>query len=99
MVDDFEDLSSKPDGLRTLKAKYIESEHKLYVDELSRALRMPDVRNIALSGPYGVGKSSILQGFKEKYPDAIFISLSTLGFLESKNNRTLGAFSENEAYS
>ncbi len=99
MSDDLENNDSKPGVLRTLKAEYIESEHKLYVDELSRALQKPDVRNIALSGPYGVGKSSILQGFKEKYPDAIFISLSTLGFRESEKHHTPAAFSENGAVS
>lgn len=88
MVDDSESLSSRSDGLRTLRPEYIEKEHGLYVDWLNRALRKPDVRNIALSGPYGVGKSSILQGFRKDHPEAIFISLSTLGFRESKNHRS-----------
>lgn len=96
MVDDSE---SQSDGLRTLRPEYIEAEHKLYVDELNRALRKPDVRNIALSGPYGVGKSSILQGFRKDHPEAIFISLSTLGFRESKNHRSAAGSSGKGAVS
>ena len=99
MVDDSESLSSRSDGLRTLRPEYIESEHKLYVDELNRALQMPGVRNIALSGPYGVGKSSILQGFRKGHPEAIFISLSTLGFRESKNHHSTTESSEKSAVS
>lgn len=99
MVDDSENLSSRSDGLRTLRPEYIESEHKLYVDELNRALQMPGVRNIALSGPYGVGKSSILQGFRKGHPEAIFISLSTLGFRESKNHHSTTESSEKSAVS
>lgn len=96
MVDDSE---SQSDVLRTLRPEYIEAEHKLYVDELNRALRKPDVRNIALSGPYGVGKSSILQGFRKDHPEAIFISLSTLGFRESKNHRSAAGSSGKGAVS
>lgn len=99
MVDDSESLSSRSDGLRTLRPEYIESEHKLYVDELNQALQMPGVRNIALSGPYGVGKSSILQGFRKGHPEAIFISLSTLGFRESKNHHSTTESSEKSAVS
>lgn len=96
MVDDSE---SQSDGLRTLRPEYIESEHRLYVDWLNRALRKSDVRNIALSGPYGVGKSSILQGFRKNHPEAIFISLSTLGFRESKNHRSAAGSSGKGAVS
>ena len=66
--------------LKLLRPCYIPKQHRMYVDELNKAVHQDEVTNIALSGPYGVGKSSILQGFKEWHPDAIFISLSTLGF-------------------
>ncbi|WP_315525274.1 hypothetical protein [Corynebacterium durum] len=63
--------------LQTLRPQYNPEQHKVYVDALDHAV-MEGVQNIALSGPYGIGKSSILQGFKENHDDAIFISLSTL---------------------
>lgn len=65
--------------LRPLTPQYDEAHHEAYVEYLRQALDDPDVHNIALSGPYGVGKSSILRGLKKYRPDATFISLSTLG--------------------
>ena len=56
------------------------AQHRVYVDALNNAVQQSEVTNIALSGPYGVGKSSILQGFRKHHPDAILISLSTFGF-------------------
>ena len=50
-----------------------------YLNALDWALRNPDVKNIALSGPYGSGKSSIIQSYMEKHPSvkALNISLAT----------------------
>ncbi|MCI8363949.1 MAG: hypothetical protein HFG34_03240 [Eubacterium sp.] len=50
-----------------------------YLNALDWALRNPDIKNIALSGPYGSGKSSIIQSYKEKHPSvkALNISLAT----------------------
>jgi len=50
-----------------------------YLNALDWALRNPDVKNIALSGPYGSGKSSIIQSYKMKHPSvkALNISLAT----------------------
>ena len=74
-----------PDGeniseLKLLGPHYSSEKHDVYVKALSKAVHQDGVANIALSGPYGVGKSSILQGFRKHHPDAILISLSTFGF-------------------
>ena len=66
--------------LKSLRPCHDLEQHRMYVDALNNAIQQDEVTNIALSGPYGVGKSSILQGFRKEHPDAIFISLSTLGF-------------------
>ena len=66
--------------LKPLHPRYNPQQHRTYVDALNDAIQQDEITNIALSGPYGVGKSSILQGFREDHPGAIFISLSTLGF-------------------
>ena len=66
--------------LKPLHPCYNPEQHRTYVDALNDSVQQDEVTNIALSGPYGVGKSSILQGFREEHPGAIFISLSTLGF-------------------
>ena len=69
-------------SLKSLRPHYKSKQHGAYVRALNQAVRKKGVTNIALSGPYGVGKSSILQGFRKHHPDAVFISLSTLGFSE-----------------
>ncbi|WP_417665573.1 P-loop NTPase fold protein [Pseudidiomarina sp.] len=66
-------------NLVPLTPKYIETEHGSYVDAINRALGDEKVRNIALSGSYGVGKSSILQKVADQHgKKAVEISLSTL---------------------
>ena len=74
--------------LKPLHPCYNPEQHRMYVDALNDSVQQDEVTNIALSGPYGVGKSSILQGFREEHPGAIFISLSTLGFSKSVGPNT-----------
>lgn len=67
-------------GLEPLYPRIQPEEHQIYLDALEDALRDDDIRNIALTGSYGSGKSSILKAFASKRPDrAIWISFSTLG--------------------
>ena len=67
-------------NLKPLRPCHNLKQHRIYVDALNNAVEQGGVTNIALSGPYGVGKSSILEGFWDEHPGAMFISLSTLGF-------------------
>lgn len=80
---------SKPQpaiAMLDLSPRYDQKVHKVYVDTLEEALRdkrrdEPQARNIALSGSYGVGKSSILDEVKRRHKkQTIAISLATLGF-------------------
>jgi len=48
--------------LIVLSPHYDEEHHGLYVRKLEQAVRNPKVRNIALTGGYGTGKSSVIQG-------------------------------------
>lgn len=52
--------------LIVLSPHYDEKHHGLYVEKLEQAVRNPKVRNIALTGGYGTGKSSIIQGLVER---------------------------------
>ncbi|GAA3871157.1 P-loop NTPase fold protein [Leifsonia kafniensis] len=69
--------------LLPLTPKYLEAEHGPYVAAIISALQTPEVRNIALSGNYGVGKSSILQRVTQLESGRIVeLSLSTLAPIE-----------------
>lgn len=46
--------------------EYFPSQHEIYVDYLLEALSDRAIRNIALSGEYGSGKSSILMGLRQR---------------------------------
>lgn len=62
-----------------LTPKYIEKEHGSYVEVLTKAIKDEKVINVALSGNYGVGKSSILHEFAQRHEDQVVeISLSTI---------------------
>ncbi|MDV6261918.1 YobI family P-loop NTPase [Rhodococcoides yunnanense] len=64
-------------------------QHQVYVDHLDTALLNEGTRNIALTGRYGSGKSSVLQEFANRQRDRVlFLSLSTLGPDEADESRT-----------
>lgn len=70
-------------NLRSLAPKYEQSQHGTYVRHLESAVLDPKNKNIALTGRYGSGKSSILDQFlagqDEKKQKTLRISINTLG--------------------
>ncbi|MCB5190820.1 hypothetical protein LG198_08790 [Methylobacillus arboreus] len=67
-----------------LTPEYLENEHGVYVEAINTAIKDKNVRNIALSGNYGVGKSSILQKVAQQHKDRVVeLSLSTLAPIET----------------
>jgi len=83
-------------ALLPLTPNYVTSDHETYVNAIETALKESGdsaIRNIALTGSYGVGKSSILQEVADRHDDkAVQVSLSTLGFSDlSKPDPASGA--------
>lgn len=66
-------------------------KHKYYCDALEWALinrKEKDIKNIALTGNYGSGKSSILKTFQERDLEGLsFLSISLATFKEEKNEK------------
>lgn len=72
--------------LTPLTPEYIENEHSDYVDAINAAIDNAQIRNIALSGNYGVGKSSILQKVARQHQTRVVeLSLSTLAPIEASS--------------
>lgn len=75
-------------ALRSLAPSYNEEHHGIYVSALVEALReTEDVRNIALTGAYGTGKSSVLKHLTElgEFKGRVLeLSLSTVGVKEKR---------------
>lgn len=51
-----------------------------YLDTLNWALQNPNVKNVAVTGPYGSGKSSILKTFEKKFPLYSCLKISLASF-------------------
>ncbi|MFA6088189.1 hypothetical protein [Mucilaginibacter sp.] len=51
-----------------------------YLNALNWALKNQNIKNIALTGPYGSGKTSILKTFKKSYPEYYYLNISLGSF-------------------
>ncbi len=52
----------------------------IYEDALDYVFENPDVKNVAISGAFGAGKSSILASYKKKHNDLRFLHISLAHF-------------------
>lgn len=80
--------------LLPLTPKFDRTKHGVYLDIIEAALNDPskEVRNIALTGSYGVGKSSILTEVARLHErKVIAVSLSSLGFPDDEPRPAGGA--------
>jgi len=59
-------------------------EEEIYQNALNWALRNKKVMNIALTGPYGSGKSSIIKTFEKKYKEYRCLNISLATFKDSE---------------
>ncbi len=57
-----------------------------YFKALDWALNAENVKNIAISGPYGSGKSSVIHAYLKKHPSIKAINISLASFLEGKED-------------
>ncbi len=58
----------------------------VYDDAITYAIDEPSIKNIAISGPYGSGKSSIIETYKQKHPNKNFINISLATFDPIEHN-------------
>lgn len=57
-----------------------------YYMALDWALNNERITNIAIAGPYGSGKSSIIRSYLKKHPELKYINISLANFLEYSGN-------------
>ncbi|MBB4607116.1 hypothetical protein GGR59_003397 [Xanthomonas arboricola] len=55
-------------------------DSRRYEQELATAMTNPLVRNIAITGSYGAGKSSLIKTFKANHPEYVYASVSLATF-------------------
>lgn len=67
-------------ALRSLAPEFDQDQHGIYVRHLEEAVLDDRNRNIALTGRYGAGKSSVLDAFEKNHRQTtVRISINTLG--------------------
>lgn len=55
-------------------------EDRNYSEALKWALKNPNIKNIAITGPYGSGKSSVLRTFEKKHKEYTYLNISLGAF-------------------
>lgn len=65
--------------LLPLTPGYKEESHQVYLGAILEALEDNSIKNIALSGGYGVGKSSVLKELASQNEKVLQVSLSSMG--------------------
>lgn len=61
-------------------------ELSVYENAINFIFENSDIKNVAISGSYGAGKSSILASYKEKHKDLNFIHISLAHFQTEQSN-------------
>ena len=59
------------------------NQDSTYADAILNALRNENITNIALTGPYGSGKSSILRTFEKNNPSYAYLNITLASFDEN----------------
>ena len=66
--------------LTSLAPEFVDDDHYTYFKRLEEVVRWPKNLNIALSGSYGTGKSSVLEGFEREHGrKALRLAISSFG--------------------
>lgn len=90
------DVSSE-DVYKDLTPKEELESNKAYIESLDWAISNDNVLNIALSGPYGSGKSSILKTYKENRPYLNYLNISLATFHSYTESAVSDEFLEEES--
>ena len=89
------ETASPPRGdyvFNDLSPTILADQDSVYFNALHEALKRDHVRNIAITGPYSSGKSSVLASFSERTgADFVTVSLATFGEVETLDEKALGA--------
>ena len=69
-------LNFRPLTPQTIEGTSVE----LYLNAITYAINRKDIKNIALTGSYGSGKSSILKTYEERNPENRYLNISLASF-------------------
>ena len=65
-----------------------EADISVYEEAIEFVFDNSDVTNIAISGAYGAGKSSVIESYEKKHYDKNFLHISLAHFEPSEDNNS-----------
>lgn len=68
----------------------------IYRDALDYVFENDDLRNVAVSGAYSAGKSSVLESYIEKHSDKKYLRISLAHFEDANENQSMQTKKEND---
>ncbi len=88
------------DELLTLTPRVLEGKEKEriqpYLKRLKQAIDQNGIRNVALTGNYGSGKSTILKTFEDEYSEHEYLFISLASFTDYKTSEEQGSNGDEE---
>lgn len=88
-----DDISKKLSFQKLTPTNNVENE--VYFKAIDYAFENSDVNNIAISGPLGSGKTSVLSTYEKNNPDRNFIKISLASFQENQEKTVSNKSDEN----
>lgn len=76
---------SNTQGFEDFTPIILADEDDKYSDIIKYAVENTNTKNVALTGPYGSGKSSILKTFEDKHPEYKYLNISLATFDEKEH--------------
>lgn len=76
---------SNPQGFEDFTPIILDDKDDKYSDVINYSVENPNTKNVALTGPYGSGKSSILKTFEDKHPEYKYLNISLATFDEKEH--------------
>lgn len=76
---------SNPQGFEDFTPIILDDKDDKYSHVINYSVENPNTKNVALTGPYGSGKSSILKTFEDKHPEYIYLNISLATFDEKEH--------------
>src|SRR6478672_6414159 len=67
-------------GYKDFAPRILTGQDDKYSETLKYAVDNHNIKNVALTGPYGSGKSTILKTFEHRYPEFQYLNLSLSTF-------------------
>ena len=75
------------DDITPLTPFIIKEDNKVYLNKIKSAIENANIKNIAITGIYGSGKSSILKTFQSEHKEYSYLNISLASFKDCQKSK------------